>query len=188
MGSGGGSMRSLDRCCWGLRIASETVWQDGSWESTFAAPTQLPMYSVIWLFEIRSLINAGNLTVAMVHHSGSIQSFKQQKGWSPMWLFRLPLGVTFPLKLDSLRCAVGLRVGFADRFWTPCPLIFYPLLCVTLTVLPKSLSFAAGYSDPADQIVHTTNRNHAILTLLLCNFMTVWCCSYRRHDLCTQFN
>ncbi|XP_029993014.1 anoctamin-3 isoform X1 [Sphaeramia orbicularis] len=39
------------------------------------------MYSAIWLFEIRNLINAGNqVNVAMVHHSGSIQSFKQQKG------------------------------------------------------------------------------------------------------------
>ncbi|XP_068578529.1 anoctamin-3 isoform X4 [Cebidichthys violaceus] len=39
------------------------------------------MRSAILLFVIRNSINAGDqLNVAMVHHSGSIQSFKQQKG------------------------------------------------------------------------------------------------------------
>ncbi|XP_069019424.1 anoctamin-3 isoform X2 [Embiotoca jacksoni] len=39
------------------------------------------MYSATLFVEIRNLINAGKqLNVAMVHHSGSIQSFKQQKG------------------------------------------------------------------------------------------------------------
>lgn len=85
-------MRSTDRCCWGLRIAREIVWQDGSCENTYASPPQFPMYSAILLFQIRNSINAGNqLNVAMVHHSGSIQSFKQQKGWSPMRSFRVRL-------------------------------------------------------------------------------------------------
>lgn len=58
-------------------------------EHVYAAPPQFPMYSAVLLFEIRNLFNAGNqLNVAMVHHSGSIQSFKQQKGWSLMGLFR----------------------------------------------------------------------------------------------------
>lgn len=39
------------------------------------------MYSAILLFKTRNLICTGNqLNAAMVHHSGSIQSFKQQKG------------------------------------------------------------------------------------------------------------
>ncbi|XP_031715512.1 anoctamin-3 isoform X3 [Anarrhichthys ocellatus] len=74
-------MRSLDRCCWGLRIGREIVWQDGSCENSDASPPQFPMRSAIFLFVIRNSINAGDqLNVAMVHHSGSIQSFKQQKG------------------------------------------------------------------------------------------------------------
>lgn len=90
MGSGRGGHAKLRQVLLGFAHRPWDRWQDGSWENTYAAPPLFSMYSAILLFEIRNLINAGNqLNVAMVHHSGSIQSFKQQKGWSLMWLFRV---------------------------------------------------------------------------------------------------
>lgn len=116
--------------------------------------------------QTRDLGAAGNrATVAMVHHSGSIQSFKQQKGWSlVMWgvhvhgrFFLKPCvwcAVTFDCSLNSLwremtlrgieLSALAQRVTQSWRFFIVvscrlCSTLLSTILLFTLLIVIKSI-------------------------------------------------
>lgn len=198
-----------------LRVCASAVRsprQHGSRENTYASSPLFLMYSAVLLFVIRNLISAGNqLNVAMVHHSGSIQSFKQQKGWWLVWQSVIYFGA-------ELRCAVTFLPS-----WIVCGVKCYSevsdsVLAVSVTQSWRSCTSLSLEMKPVSQpfgffihflMFHWSLRSCTVgsrdqqltyewaeqSTKLFkahlwwyCGWLQLWCCTGRKkYDLSTSF-